>query len=212
MIFPELDGHCPLVHSDHVSTISITTEYPVAPFDQFVHDAHIIDANESKFIHVASQVYFRVMYPHDVHITTAFPSAHVAPFAHAAHAVPAAQVSHFNPIDHVAHLIASNAIRFIQLRSPTYFHWRYVALVHNTICFPSAHVTPLIVYPLIRLYIAPEFDAINVPLAFVPSMATFGILATDTLPWNHPCHPDHSKTMPVAVVLLPSAVRNIVFR
>ena len=76
----------------------------------------MIDANESKFIRCVSQVYFRVIHPHDVHITTAFPFAPVvhcipcgpvapvAPIAHGVPFVPLAPVTHCIPCGPVAHV------------------------------------------------------------------------------------------------------------
>lgn len=52
----------------------------------------------------------------------------------------------------------------------------------------------------------------NFPLALVPTIPTLDKLSTVTLHWNRPCPPDHSKMIPVADVLLPLLVRNIVLR
>ncbi|MEI6773888.1 MAG: hypothetical protein WCL18_03625 [bacterium] len=56
----------------------------------------------------------------------------------------------------------------------------------------------------------PLVDAINFPLPSVPTTTTLRKLSTVTLHWNHPCPPNHSKIIPIAEVLLPLLVRNIV--
>jgi hypothetical protein len=61
-----------------------------------------------------------------------------------------------------------------------------------------------------KLYTAQLVDAINFPLALVPTTTAIGRLFTVILFLNRPSPHDHSKIIPVAEVLLPSVVRKIV--
>ena len=104
----------------------------------------------------------------------------VAPVSPVAHVAPVSPVAHVVHIAHVAHVTHIGHI---------------------------AHVGPLSANPLMKLYTAPLVDAINFPLALVPSTAKFSKLSIVTSPLNHAVPLAPFKKTPVAEVEFPSRVR-----
>ena len=201
----------PFAHVFHVAHV-----FPVSHFTHCGHVAHFTyhHVRVELLLSVIIKYHDSFTFAHDIYIPVAhvFPVAHVIHCTHVFHCIHCAHHVHCGPCGHCTHCTCPKVHTHVPF---IHEYWRYniPPLVHQLITeVPAAHVGQLNENPLIKLYIAPLVDAINLPLALVHNITTLGKLSIVKLHWNHPFPPDHSKIIPVVAVLLQFLVRNIVFK